>query len=243
MDGFILERHRAGGHNAPPRRDRAAAEGDGPAYGPRDEADLEALAALGRPYWLAGGISSAAAVQAALDGGANGVQVGTAFAACQESGFSPAIRASLNAHALAGDLEVATDFRASPTGYPFKISNLPEASAGYNASDTRARICDLGYLRTVYVREDGTPGYRCPAESPERFLAAGGTPEEIPGRRCLCNGLLAAIGLGQRRGVAGVEQPIVTLGEDWRALEALTARYGLDYSAADVVAYLLDQSG
>ncbi|MFO7698628.1 MAG: nitronate monooxygenase [Anaerolineae bacterium] len=239
VDGFIVEHHRAGGHNAPPRRAAASGESAGPAYGPKDEANLEAIQALERPYWLAGGISSPESVQQALASGAHGVQVGTAFAACEESGFAPGIKHSLNRHALSGELCVSTDFRASPTGYPFKISNLPEARAGYADIDARPRVCDLGYLRTVYRNEDGTVDYRCPADRMERFLAAGGSPEEIQGRRCLCNGLLAAIGLGQRRGQAGVEQPIVTLGEDWSALAVLAGRHGLSYSAADVVRYLL----
>ncbi len=239
IDGFIVEHHSAGGHNAPPRRDRTA-EGMGETtYGPKDEADLEVLRGLDQPFWLAGGISSPAAVRDALAAGAHGVQVGTAFTACRESGFVPEIKAALSAHALAGDLKVYTDFRASPTGYPFKISNLPEGAAGYADIEGRPRVCDLGYLRTVYLRDDGTPGYRCPAGPVNAFLAAGGAPEEIPGRRCLCNGLLAAIGLGQRRGTGRSEVPIVSLGDDWSALAALARRHGPDYGASDVVAYLL----
>lgn len=239
IDGFVVEHHTAGGHNAPPRRDRSA-EGMGETtYGPKDEADLAVFRGLDRPFWLAGGISSPEAVQDALAAGAHGVQVGTAFTACRESGFAPAIKAALNAHALAGDLQVCTDFRASPTGYPFKISNLPEGAAGYDDIEARARVCDLGYLRTVYLRDDGTPGYRCPAGPFSTFLAAGGAPDEIPGRRCLCNGLLAAIGLGQKRGAGGGEVPIVTLGDDWSALAALARQHGGDYGASDVIAYLL----
>ncbi len=239
IDGFIVEHHTAGGHNAPPRRAKSV-EGMGePTYGPKDEADMEVLRGLGRPFWLAGGISSPGAVRDALAAGAHGVQVGTAFTGCRESGFTGEIKAALNAHAVAGDLQVCTDFRASPTGYPFKISNLPEGVAGYADIEGRQRVCDLGYLRTVYLRDDGTPGYRCPAGPVNAFLAAGGAPEDIPGRRCLCNGLLAAIGLGQQRGANSRELSIVTLGDDWSALAALAEIHGPDYGASDVIAYLL----
>jgi NAD(P)H-dependent flavin oxidoreductase YrpB (nitropropane dioxygenase family) len=239
VDGFVVEHHSAGGHNAPPRRTDAAGDGADPAYGPRDEADLEALGALGRPFWLAGGQSTPEAMRHAISLGAAGVQAGTVFAACRESGFAPATKASLSAHALSGDLRVETDFRASPTGYPFKVASLSEAATTCAGGQGRRRICDLGYLRTVYLRSDGSPGYRCPAGPVEAFLAAGGSPEEIPGRCCLCNGLLAAIGLGQSRGESGTEPPIVTLGEDWSGLRDLALRHGPDYTAGDVVRYLL----
>jgi nitronate monooxygenase len=239
VDGFVVEHHRAGGHNAPPRRSSPASGSGEPAYGPRDEPDFEAVQALGLPFWLAGGRSTPEALHRAFSLGASGVQAGTAFAACRESGFAPDVKAALTAHALSGDLRVITDFRASPTGYPFKISNLPEAPASCAAGQGRRRICDLGYLRTVYLRADGSPAYRCPAGPVETFLAAGGLPQEIPGRCCLCNGLLAAIGMGQNRGSSGSEPPIVTLGDDWAALRTLALRYGPDYTASDVVRYLL----
>ncbi|MCU1676435.1 MAG: 2-nitropropane dioxygenase, partial [Frankiales bacterium] len=54
-DGFVVESPVAGGHSARPRG-QAEFDKDGqPVYGPRDEADLEKLHALGLPFWLAGG--------------------------------------------------------------------------------------------------------------------------------------------------------------------------------------------
>lgn len=236
VDGFVVEHYRAGGHNAPPRH-AAQANRSEPSYGPRDEPDLAALRALERPFWLAGGMGSPQALQQALEAGARGVQVGTAFTACEESGFTPAIKAALTEQARAGTLRVRTDFRASPTGYPFKVSNVPEPE-GQACEGTRRRLCDLGHLRTVVLRRDGRIGYRCPAGLQSAWLAAGGSPEELEGRCCLCNSLLAAIGLGQRRGTY-VEPPIVTLGEDWSPLRALATRLGREYRASDVVTYLL----
>ena len=66
--------------------------------------------------------------------------------------------------------------------------------------------------------------------------------EDTVGRRCLCNGLLATIGLGQRRPDGYAEPPLVTLGQDLSFLAELT-RSGPDYTAADVVAHLLAPVG
>ena len=49
--------------------------------------DLDAIGALGKPFWLAGGYGEPKQVLQALDLGATGVQVGTAFAYCNESGL------------------------------------------------------------------------------------------------------------------------------------------------------------
>ncbi len=58
VDGFVVEGHVAGGHNAPPRgggRDAAETE---PSFGPRDEPKLAAFRKLGKPFWLAGAHAS-----------------------------------------------------------------------------------------------------------------------------------------------------------------------------------------
>ncbi len=58
-----------------------------PLYGERDQVNIADLRALGVPFWLAGGYGSAAKLREALDQGATGVQVGTAFAFSRESGM------------------------------------------------------------------------------------------------------------------------------------------------------------
>ena len=98
-------------------------------------------------------------MRAAQAAGAVGVQVGTLFALCEESGIAPALKRSLVAHAGRGEVAIRTDPRVSPTGYPFKIVTWPEDPSRGGA---RERICDLGYLRTAYARADGSVGYRCP---------------------------------------------------------------------------------
>src|ERR1035437_10277583 len=88
VDGFVIEGPTAGGHNAPPRGKLQLDGGGEPVYGERDAVDLEKIRDLGVPFWLAGGYGSPEKVVAALNAGAAGVQVGTAFAFCEESNLN-----------------------------------------------------------------------------------------------------------------------------------------------------------
>src|SRR5208283_6095446 len=85
VDGFVVEGPTAGGHNAPPRGKLQLDKAGEPVYGERDSVDLEKIRELGLPFWLAGGYGSPEKVREALALGAAGVQVGTAFAYCEES--------------------------------------------------------------------------------------------------------------------------------------------------------------
>ena len=193
---------------------------------------------IGLPFWLAGGVGTAGAVRAARERGAAGVQVGTLFAYCDESGLAPKLRAEVIAGVAKGATRIRTDPRASPTGYPFKVV---EVRGMPRQDDTRVRVCNLGYLRTAYRTASGRLDYRCPAEPIETYLAKGGRLEDTIGRRCLCNGLTADIGLPQRRGDAGEELPLITSGDDLASVLLLTNRRG-SYAASDVVAHLLGGS-
>ena len=103
--------------------------------------------------------------------------------------------------------------------------------------EKRERVCDLGYLRTSYMDAQGKIGFRCPSEVIDIYLKKGGTHEETIDRKCLCNGLLATIGLAQVRGNY-LEPPIVTAGKDLSCiLRFLKTNHR--YSAADVIAELL----
>jgi len=237
-DGFVVEGPIAGGHNAPPRAALVLDDEGQPVYGPRDKVDLEALTALGIPFWLAGGFGSPDRLREALDAGAAGIQVGSAFALCEESGIDASIRHDIIAQALTSTLHVHTDPRASPSGYPFKVVALDNTTSDPEVYASRERVCDLGFLRTAYLRDSGTIGYRCPAEPEDDYVDKGGALEDTEGRKCLCNGLLATIGLGQKRRV-GPEPPIVTAGDDLeRVVRALSVDGGA-YTASDVVDYLL----
>jgi nitronate monooxygenase len=235
IDGFIVELPTAGGHNAPPRGEPSFNERGEPVYGPRDEVDLEKISELGLPFWVAGGMGSADHLRAARLAGAAGIQVGTLFAFCEESGLDPALRASVLACAAQGDVDVLTSAQASPTGYPFKVVDW----AGNPATPgERERICDLGYLRTAYRTPDGGIGYRCASEPVDTYLKKGGTLEETVGRQCLCNGLMANIGMAQVRDGGRLEPPLLTSGDDLRAIGTFLAGRSR-YHASDVIDALL----
>lgn len=241
VDGFVVERSVAGGHNAPPRGPLHVDDLGDPVYGPRDAIDHGALRALGVPFWLAGGITSPDDVAAALELGAAGVQVGSLFAYCRESGMMPSLRRGVLAEVGDHPVAVRTSTRASSTGYPFKVAAIPGTLSDPEVYRQRRRVCDLGYLREAYRTPNGGVGYRCPAEPVERYVAKGGDPADTEGRVCLCNGLMAACGLGQVRAGGDVETPIVTSGDALNDV-AVLARAG-EYGALDVIAHLASGAG
>jgi len=238
VDGFIVEGPTAGGHNAPPRGAGALNERGEPVYGPRDAADLERMRDLGLPFWLAGGTGSPERLHNALEAGAAGIQVGTLFAFCAESGMEPAHRREILRGVAAGDVDVRTDPRASPTGFPFKVVGLRDSLSDPAHYEARERVCDLGYLRVPFRRDDGRLDYRCPSEPIDTFAKKGGDAADAAGRKCLCNALMADIGLGQVREGGLVERTLITSGDDLRGIGGFLA--GRDeYSAAEVVEWLL----
>lgn len=239
VDGLVVEGATAGGHNAPPRGTPQFNERGEPVYGPRDSADLGVIRALGLPFWLAGSYAHPTQLRAALALGATGVQIGTAFAFCEESGLRPELKQAALLQGAAGTLELRTDPRASPTGMPFKVVNLPGTVSVPAVYAHRARSCDLGYLRQPYEKSDGSVGYRCPAEPEADFIRKGGDPVDAVGRKCLCNGLMAAIGLGQLLCSGLTEPAIVTAGEDVRDLRRFLAAGENSYGAADVLRFIL----
>jgi nitronate monooxygenase len=239
VDGLVLETPTAGGHNAPPRGKLQLNEAGEPVYGERDRVDLEALRALGVPFWLAGGYGNAKKLREALDLGAAGIQVGTAFAFSEESGMSPDLKRKLIAQAMVGSGEVFTDPLASPTGFPFKVALLEGTSSKFEIYQERKRVCDLGYLRDPYAAENGTIGYRCAAEPVANYLAKGGKIEDTVGRKCLCNALMANIGLAQVRKDQIEEPPLVTVGDDLNTIATFLAPGRTSYSATDVVKSLM----
>lgn len=151
-----------------------------------------------------------------------------------------------------GDLDVYTDPVASPTGFPFKVLDVPGTLSEKEEYLARPRVCNLGYLRSAFVRPDGKVGYRCPSEPVNEFVKKGGDIEATEGRKCLCNALCADAGYPQvspkkREGEATnyVEQPLVTIGDDvnrcrrFMKQDEESGKWG--YSASDVVEYLLSE--
>ncbi|MCA9266792.1 MAG: nitronate monooxygenase, partial [Planctomycetales bacterium] len=170
VDGFIVEGPTAGGHNAPPRGKPKRNDRGEPVYGDRDVVDLDAIAALGRPFWLAGSYGSPEQIAAALETGAAGVQVGTAFAFCEESGLSSEIKADVLKSCRHGEPEVVTDPLASPTGFPFKVLQVEGSISDESVYDQRQRVCDLGFLRQAYRKDSGELGWRCPGEPSAAYV-------------------------------------------------------------------------
>ena len=238
VDGFVVEASVAGGHNAPPRGPMQLTPEGEPIYGERDRIDPAKFCEIGLPFWLAGGYGRIGKLREARALGAMGIQVGTAFAFCEESGFDPAIKATIIERVKNGDLKIHTDALASPTGFPFKVAPIPGSIADPAVYHERKRVCDLGVLRETYQKPDGGIGFRCSAEPVESYIAKGGDPAQTVGRICLCNSLCASAGIGQIRD-GHAEPQLITIGDDLDAVgESLLA--GRDsYTAADVIARLL----
>jgi nitronate monooxygenase len=239
VDGFVVEGPTAGGHNAPPRGPLLLNDRHEPIYGKRDRVDTEAMRALGVPFWLAGGYGHPERLRAALAAGAAGIQVGTPFALCDESGMDPALKRRVLRAACGGRVLVLTSATVSPTGFPFKVLCLDGTLSEEEIRAARARVCDLCFLRTLFKRDDGSVGYRCPAGPVDDYVRNGGDAADTRGRVCLCNALNATAGYPQRREGGYVEPPIVTVGDDLAALASLVRVNGTGYSAADVIRHIL----
>ena len=94
--------------------------------------------------------------------------------------------------------------------------------------------------RQLDVAPDERPASfnRCPAAPVREFVNAGGTEAETVARRCLCNGLMADVGLAQVRADGTLEPPMVTSGDHVSEL-AHVAKGRTSYAAAEVLEYLL----
>ena len=240
-DGFVVEGPRAGGHSAPPRGKMVLDDAGEPVYGPKDDADLAKIAEIGLPFWLAGAYAAPEKVAEARAAGAAGVQIGTLFAMAAESGLRPDLRARLVSELADDTLVVRNDPRASPTGFPFKVAELAATLSDEENYRARDRICDLGYLRTPVERPDGKVLYRCASEPDHMYLKKGGSADELGGRKCLCNALMANIGLGQVRRSGYVEEAAVTLGQDLVGARRLIDRHPGGWTAREAVDWLVSE--
>jgi len=244
-DGFIIENYTAGGHNANPvgplRRDELGQ----PIYGPKDHPDLAVIRAAGRPFWLAGGYGSHDGLATAQAAGACGVQAGSIFALAEESGmkadYRSAILNQLKGGASDADLVRTTIF--SPTGFSFKVVQINQTLSDDDVYADRRRVCDIGLLQQIGLSTAGEDGsrtlfQRCPAGPVDTYVSKRGLERNTAERRCLCNGLLACVGLAQVKEQAGelYEEPaIVTLGDHLDGVRRLSRQGQTHYWAKDVV--------
>ena len=239
VDGFIVEGSDAGGHNAPPRGKLQLDESGQPIYGEKDLVDLEKIRELGLPFWLAGRQATPERLQMAIRAGATGIQVGTAFAFCEESGLSAEYRAALLQKSVSKTARVFTDPLASPTSFPFKVAMLESTLSDDRVYLERPRVCDLGFLREAYRTTNGAIAYRCPAEPVEAYVSKGGDAADTSGRKCLCNALVSNIGMAQIRKGGYVEPPVITAGDDLIDIARFLRPGESTYSALNVVEALL----
>jgi len=248
-DGFIIEHHTAGGHNAGPQGLVRVDDKGQPIYGDLDEPDLQAIRQVGLPFWLAGGYGSREKLQQALACGAAGVQVGSVFALAEESGMKPAYRTAILNEIKKGteDAALVQTTLFSPTGFPFKVVQLNDTLANEAVYTARSRVCDIGLLQQRGFSKPAADGtrrlfQRCPAAPVEGFIHKRGLPHNTEDRRCLCNGLLSCVGLGQVD--KQEEEPaIVTLGNHLDGIRRLSRQGQTQYWVRDVVNDILGNQG
>lgn len=248
-DGFIIENHSAGGHNANPVGPLQRDERGQPRYGAHDNPDLAAIRAVGAPFWLAGGHSSRARFQEARAEGAAGVQVGSLFAMAEESGMRPEFRLAIRKAIRGGadDADLVRTTMVSPTGFSFKVVQLGDTLADPEVFAQRRRVCDIGLLQQLGLSKPDDLGartlfQRCAAGPVEGYVGKRGLARNTEERRCLCNGLLACAGLGQVKQVAdqpSEEPAIITLGDHLDGIRRLSRNGQAQYWARDVVADIL----
>jgi nitronate monooxygenase len=249
-DGFIIEHHTAGGHNAMPLGPLKRDDLGQPVYSDLDEPDLVCIRQLGVPFWLAGGYGSKTGLEKAFMAGANGIQTGSIFALSIESGLTSSIRSSIFNELKKGtpDSDLILTSLYSPTGFPFKVLQLSGSLSDEKIYSARRRVCNLGFLRQLGLGKSDEGGtrqlfQRCPAGPIDDFINKRGLPLNSEGKRCLCNGLLAGVGLGQigiRDGALTEEPAIITLGNDLQGIRRLSRQGQVEYSASDCVEDILE---
>jgi len=121
-----------------------------------------------------------------------------------------------------------------------RIPGTVSEEADYQA---RTRVCDLSYLRHAYKKPDGTVGWRCPSEPVEDYVRKGGDIKDTVGRKCVCNGLMVNIGLGQVQRNGDVEKALVTSGDEVATVARFLKPGETSYSAAHVIEYLMRDVG
>lgn len=216
-----------------------------PIYGEIDDPDIEAIRRIGIPFWLAGGYGNKDKLQEAISLGATGVQVGSIFAMSEESGMDPAYRIAFMKQLRneSDDSKLVKTTLVSPTGFPFKVLQLEGTTADDTIYEQRLRVCDIGLLQQLGLSKPDANGMRrlfqrCSAAPIEGYIHKRGLIHNTQDRRCLCNGLLSAVGLGQvvsNGGSPAREPAILTLGNHIDGIRRLSRNGQARYWVSDVV--------
>jgi nitronate monooxygenase len=157
-----------------------------PIYDANDDIDLAKFKTTVKdvPFWLAGSYAHADKLCDVIDLGGQGIQVGTMFALCKESGLEADVKAETLEKIAGGQkYDVFTDPVVSPTGYPFKVLKIDNSLSSEKNYNERPRGCTMGFLTTPYVEPEAGNngeekiGYRCPAEPVDGWIKKGGEPE------------------------------------------------------------------
>ena len=156
-----------------------------------------------------------------------------------DSGLRPDLREQMLELARKNELHVRTDHRASPTGFPFKVVEVAGTIGEKATYEARPRLCDLSYLRTPVVHADGKVQYVCASEPEHKYIDKGQDPADLVDRLCLCNGLMAAVGLGQERADGYHEAPLLTLGSSANEVHEMLERFPNGWTATDLIRTLL----
>lgn len=243
IQGFIIELPTAGGHNAPPRKKGVFDETGQPVYGEKDKVDWEALKDLGIPFWIGGSFASPEGLVKAISLGASGIQAGTIFALCEDSGMDPFYRAKMRRLGFRNELDVFTDPEASPTGFPFKVPRLKGTLSEPEVYMARKRECKISALQFACELPDGKIVFRCASEPIADYVRKGGKAGDTVGHKCLCYGLFGAAHdkFSGKNLVNPGQPPIFTLGDDVSFLKHLMADGNSSYTAPAAFEWLMSQ--
>lgn len=235
IEGFVVELPPAGGHVVRPRGIIRYDDFGEPIYDPiRDMPNwgrmVNLMRKLGLPWWVGGDCASPEKLAWAKSIGATGVQVGGIMASSRESGERDDLRRRKNRLAYRNELLVKTDMSASPTGFPFKLTNLTDR----DQLALRTPKCTHGALVEVCIDEKGHDFYRCPAEPIKDYLRKGGNIEKTKGVVSLCNGLFGNSQIG-----GPGEIPTQTYSSKFAFIRELLTDENGDYGVEDAMNYLL----
>jgi nitronate monooxygenase len=200
---------------------------------------LDHMRSLGLPFWLGGLAPTRENLAAARPAGAVGLRVSAPFTFCEESALDRQLKLRVLSLLREDPASLRTAVFTAPAGPPLQVLRLDGTASDATVFADRQRLCDVGYFRQAYRRTDGTIGYRCPGEPLLHHVEKGGAPAAASRQLCLCNSLLASIGLGQLRSVGETERALVPSGEDLRHLEQFLTPDGTTFRAADVIGHLL----
>ena len=244
VDGFIIEGPTAGGHNAPPRGKLTLNERGEPSTASATSSTSRRCASSGLPFWLAGGYGGAGRAAAGARAGAAGVQVGTAFAFCEESGLRDDYKQALLEQVGRGDGAASSPTRSRRRRVSRSRSSSSRArSPTRRCISARPRICDLGYLREAYRTPDGAIGFRCPSEPVSVYVVEGRRGRRT--RRAASASATRSWPRPARRKRAprarSWRPASCTSGDDLTGIARFMRPGSTSYTAADVIRVLLNQ--